>query len=171
MFLKLILFALVAVALAVPQEAVLRSSESQLNADGSYKFRQVELFSAISISYFCATQGNKKKNYDQYALFDECISIFNCETASRLMMAHEWLKVVSRSKLLPKTSELLPEDNTHMFTKVYDTPSIGLPMKMDMLPPVITCPKLLKLSITSWNRFYSLAFNHSCYSNLIKKQH
>ena len=61
MFLQLILFALVAVALAVPQEAVLRSSESQLNADGSYKFRQVELFSAISISYFCATRGNKKK--------------------------------------------------------------------------------------------------------------
>ena len=35
----MILFALVAVALASPQEAVLKSSESQMNEDGSYKFR------------------------------------------------------------------------------------------------------------------------------------
>merc|ERR1711872_606939 len=34
----MILFALVAVALASPQEAVLKSSESQMNPDGSYKF-------------------------------------------------------------------------------------------------------------------------------------
>merc|ERR1712122_381786 len=89
----LILFALVAVALAVPQEAVLRSSESQLNADGSYKFS------------------------------------FEIDDGTRVVESGEQKQVTAEDFGTASRGQY-----TYV-TKVYDTPSIGLPMKMDMLPP------------------------------------
>ena len=90
---------------------------------------------------------------DSETLCDELLLICIFETALRSMMAPELSKVENRNKSPSKTLELYPEDNTLTFTKEYDTPSTGLPMRTDTSPPVITCPKLLKNRVIYFNMY------------------